>query len=186
MPQGPKLYKEPTIESSNVYKGKILALRVDTVRLQDGRVSYREIVEHPGAVAIVALDKQNQVVLVTQYRKAANEFLLEIPAGTLEPRETPEACARRELEEETGYRTSHLVPVGHFFTAPGFCTEVIYTFLARGLKKGTARPDEGEEINTKLVPLTQVPNLIKSGEIHDGKSIASLLMVLNNMWQEDL
>ena len=180
------MYKEPTIDSSNIYRGKILALRVDTVRLQDGGVSYREIVEHRCAVAILALDTQDHVILVTQYRNAANEFLLEIPAGTLEPGETPEACARRELEEETGYRTSNLTPVGRFFAAPGFCTEIIYTFLARGLEEGTARPDEGEDISTKLVPLTQIPSLIRAGEIHDGKSIASLLMVLSDIWQEDL
>jgi len=156
----------------------VVKLRVDTVRLPDGRTSLREIVEHRGAAVIVPLDGQGRVILVRQYRKAAEELLLEVPAGTLEPGENPIQCAQRELQEEAGYSADRLQPLPPFWSAPGFTTERMYPFVATGLHPQSARADEDERIEPVTVPLSQVPLMIRSGEIRDAKSIASLLMVL--------
>jgi len=169
---------ETTVASQRVYEGRLINLRVDTVRLENGRLTTREIVEHPGAVAVVALDEDDSVVLVRQFRKAAEGELLEIPAGTLEDNEEPSACARRELEEETGYRARHLEQIGGIYTSPGFCTEFIHFYLATGLQKGRSTPEDDEAIEIIKVPFSDIPALISRGEICDGKSIAGLLSVL--------
>jgi len=169
---------EATVASQRVYEGRLVNLRVDTVRLENGRLTEREIVEHPGAVAIVALDGDDNAILVRQFRKAAEKKLLEIPAGTLEAGEEPIACARRELIEETGYRAECLEQVGGLYTSPGFCTEYIHLYLATGLKKGLSAPENDEAIETIKVPLSDIPAMVSQGEICDGKSIAGLLSVL--------
>lgn len=169
---------EATVASQRVYEGRLINLRVDTVRLENGRLTEREIVEHPGAVAVVALDEDDNVLLVRQFRKAAERDLLEIPAGTLEAGEEPIACARRELKEETGYRAECLEQVGSFYPSPGFCTEHIHLYLATGLQKGRPAPEGDEVIKTVKVPLSDVPAMVSQGEICDGKSIAGLLSVL--------
>ena len=169
---------EPTIESRQFFSGRILNLRVDTVRLPGGRTSTREIVEHRGAVCLVAVDDEDNVLLVRQYRKAVEATLLEVPAGTLEPGEEPMECARRELQEETGFDAEHLETLATFYTTPGFSNELMYAYLARDLRPSPLRSDEDERIEVVPVPLRQIPEMIRSGEIQDAKSIASLLLAL--------
>ena len=169
---------EVTVASQRVYEGRLVNLRVDTVCLENGRLTEREIVEHPGAVAVVALDGDDNVLLVRQFRKPAEKELLEIPAGTLEAGEEPIACARRELKEETGYRAECLEQVGSFYSSPGFCTEYIRLYLATGLQKGRSAPEGDEAIEIIKVSLSEIPALVSQGEICDGKTIAGLLSVL--------
>ncbi len=169
---------EETVDSHSVYKGRILNLRVDTVRLPDGGEAKREIVEHNGSVVIVALDDKGQAILVRQFRKPTGEFLLEATAGTLEDGEDPDVCARRELEEETGYIAGDMRRIGSFWIAPGFCTEYMYAYVATELRRGTVNQDDDEDIEVVKVPLNQVSRMIVDGEIRDGKSIAALLMAL--------
>ncbi|HIC94715.1 MAG TPA: NUDIX hydrolase [Anaerolineae bacterium] len=167
--------KEVTLASRRLYEGRIVNLRVDTVRLEDGRVTEREIVEHRGAVAVVALDGDGNVLLVRQFRKPAERELLEIPAGTLEAEEEPASCARRELAEETGYRAGHLEPMGGFYSSPGFCTEYIHLYLATDLSPSPARAEYDEAIELVRVPLSEALRMIGRGEICDAKTIVGLL-----------
>jgi len=170
--------EERTLESQLLYKGRLVNLRLDTVELPSGRQAKREIVEHRGAVAIVALDAAGQALLVRQYRKATERTLLEIPAGTLDPGEEPGDCAQRELQEETGYRAGKMERIGGFYTSPGFCTEFIHLFLATGLESSPLPADADEAIELLRLPITDAPKLITSGEICDAKTIAGLLTVL--------
>ncbi|HID87413.1 MAG TPA: NUDIX hydrolase [Anaerolineae bacterium] len=167
--------EEITLSSRRVYEGRIVHLRVDTVRLEDGHVTQREIVEHPGAVAIVALDDGGNVLLVRQFRQAAGEVLWEIPAGTRETGEDAETCARRELREETGHRASHMERLLRFYTSPGFCTEQIDLYLATGLSPASRDPEADEAIEVEAVPLTEALEMIRRGEIRDAKTIVGLL-----------
>ena len=144
------------------------------MRLDNGMITTREIVEHRGASAIVALLDLDQVILVRQYRYAVSSELLEIPAGTLDPGEKPEDCARRELEEETGYRCAEIKKMTECFVAPGYSTEKIHIYLAKGLTKTTTRMEEDENISTESLPLKDALDKIRSGEIRDGKTIAGL------------
>ncbi len=171
---------EHTVATEQVFRGRIMGLRVDTVQLPGGRVSQREIVEHSGSVAVVPLDGQGNVLMVRQYRKPVEQELLEIPAGMLEPGEEPEAAARRELEEETGYTAHRMEPLVRFFTSPGFCDEEMRSFLATGLVAGQPNPDEDEQIELVPVPLAHAPEMIHRGEIRDGKSISALLLAIQN------
>lgn len=170
--------RERTVESQLVYQGRLVDLRLDTVELPSGSRAKREIVEHRGAVAIVALDAEGEVLLVRQYRKAAEGTLLEVPAGTLDAGEEPADCAQRELQEETGYRAGRMERIGGFYTSPGFCTEFIHLFLATDLEASPLPTDADEAIELLCLPITDAPKLIVSGEICDAKTIAGLLTVL--------
>ena len=170
---------EPSVDSRVAYEGKIVNLRVDTVSLPQGRMGTREIVEHVPCVCIVPLDDDGNVVMVRQYRKPVEETLLEVPAGGMDPGESPEDAARRELREETGYAAEELGHLSSFWTTPGFCTELMHAYVARGLRPGALSPDEDENIEVVRVPLSGAPDLIRRGEIRDAKSIASLLLVLD-------
>src|SRR5262249_53704279 len=143
---------ETVIGSQSIYEGRIVHLRVDTVRLPNGKESKREIVAHRGAVCIVPVRDDGKILLVQQFRLAAGKTLLEIPAGTLEEGEGPALCAERELEEETGYRAAKLVPLFQAYLAPGYSTELIYAFLATGLTPTQAHTDADE--NLELTPLS--------------------------------
>ena len=170
---------EPTIESRRIYDGRIIGVRVDTIRLPDGGTSQREIVEHGASVVVVPVDEQGRVILVRQYRKPPEKALLEAPAGGLEEGETPEEGVLRELQEEIGFIPGSLQGMGGFWMAPGFCTEYMHAFIATDLTQSTLPPDEDENIEVEPVPLVQVPELIRSGEIQDSKSIAALLMAMH-------
>lgn len=169
---------EPTIESHLVYQGRILNLRVDTVQLPRGTPGVREIVEHSEVVCTVPLDDENNVILVRQFRKAVEESLLEIPAGGIEEGEAPEEAVVRELQEEIGYTADSLRHLSTFWTTPGFCNELMHSYLATELRPDSRRPDEDENIQVVRVPMDRIPGMIRGGEIKDVKSIASLLLVL--------
>ncbi len=166
---------ETTLHSQRLYDGRIVKLDLLDVRLPDGNEARREIIRHPGAVAVVALDAAQNVLLVRQYRTAADKILLEIPAGTLNPGEDPLACAERELQEETGYRPGKLEAMGGIYTAPGYTTEFIWLFSARDLSEFRLAMDDDEFIEVERKPLAEALALIDSGEIADGKSVAGLL-----------
>ena len=171
--------EEKTIESEQIYNGKVVQLRVDTVSLPDGRTKKREIVVHPGAAAIVALVNEGEgegkeVLLVEQYRKAVESRTLEIPAGTLEEGESPEECARRELIEETGFQASKMDTLTEFYPSPGFSSEIIHIFKASGLREVS---DGEAELPIKFVRLSELLMKIRNGEIKDGKTVIGVLMV---------
>ncbi|MBI4307515.1 MAG: NUDIX hydrolase [Chloroflexi bacterium] len=169
---------ERTRQTRRIYEGRILNLREDVVELSDGRVARREIVEHRPVVALVAVDDQDNAILVRQYRKAVEAELLEVPAGSFNEGERPEQAAQRELEEETGFHAGEVRPIGGFYSAPGFCSEYLHVFLCTDLRRVGAHPDEDEEISAVPIPLARIPDLIRSGEIRDAKSVAGLLMYL--------
>lgn len=170
---------EPTVESKLVYQGKIVNLRLDTVRIGEDDLRSREIVEHSECVCVVPLDQEGIVCLVRQYRKPAEESLLEIPAGGVEDGEDSREAVLRELQEETGYTADSLQHLTSFWTSPGFCTELMHAYLATGLRPGSLPPDDDERIQVVKVALEGIPDMIRSGEIKDAKSIACLLMVKN-------
>jgi len=167
---------EQTIESTEVFSGRIVKLRVDRVRLPNGAESTREIVVHCGAVTAVPLLDDHTVVMVRQYRQAAGEVLLEIPAGTLEHGEDPAVCARRELVEEIGYSPEMLTLMFRSYLAPGYSSEMLYTFLAEDLVRAGGNSDPDEFIEVVEVPLADAVMLIHSGEIKDAKTICGILM----------
>ncbi|MGI5875677.1 MAG: NUDIX domain-containing protein [Dethiobacteria bacterium] len=169
---------EKTIKTRHVYEGKILNLRVDDVLLPDGSQSKREIVEHPGAVAIVPINDKKEVVFVKQFRKPAEKVLLEIPAGTLKPGETAESCAQRELAEETGYRAGRLQKIASYYSSPGFVGEKISIFLAQDLIEQQVEKPAGEFVIKELFPLSEASRMINEGIIEDGKTIIGLLLAL--------
>lgn len=171
-------FTEKLLASRTVHEGNIVKLRVDTVALPDGRSGTREVVEYAGAVAVVPVNENKELLLVRQYRHAVGKTLLEIPAGKLEPEEDPETCAQRELLEETGFEAGHLERLFSFFSTPGFTTEKLHLFLAAQLKLGKQNLDEDEFIDVVTVPLKQALEMIWSGEICDGKSIAGIFATL--------
>ena len=170
--------EEKTLSSQLIYDGRAVRLRVDTVRTADGRETTREIVEHADCVAVVTLDADNNVLLVNQFRKPAEKELLEIPAGGIDPGETPEETVRRELREETGYLPRKIERLGGFYSAPGYCTEYLYLYLATDLVPGPLHAEDTEGIELVRVPITQISGLIDSGKICDAKSTAGLLAFL--------
>lgn len=173
--------KETTLRTERIYSGRIVKLDVIDVRLPDGKETTREIIRHPGAVALVALDAEQRVLLVRQYRNAADKILLEIPAGTLHPDEAPLACAERELQEETGYRPGKLEPLGGIYAAPGYTTEFIHLFLATDLSESRLAMDDDEFIEVERLPLPEALAMIEQGVIADGKSVVGLLRVARRL-----
>jgi ADP-ribose pyrophosphatase len=135
-----------------------------------------EVVVHPGAVTIVPIDDQGRLWFVRQYRHAAGERLLELPAGTISPGETPEACAARECREEIGMAAARLIPLGGFFLAPGYSTEYMHLYLAQGLTPAPLAGDEDEDLELEVVPFQEVKDWISRGDVRDGKSLAALLL----------
>jgi ADP-ribose pyrophosphatase len=175
--------RETVVGSRTVHKGHYLDVRVDDIVTPDGRRSTRDIVGHPGAVAVVALDPEDRVLLVRQFRLVAGRTLLEIPAGTLDrgddgSLEDPDLAARRELEEETGFRAGTWEHLGAFWTAPGFATELMHLYLARDLEpadEGRLGPDEDERLELERVPWREAVEMAERGEIADAKSLVGLL-----------
>lgn len=176
MPQNKTDFHEALISSTRLFEGKIINLRRDEVTLPNGKTGTREVVEHPGAVAIVPITNEGQVILVRQYRHPVLQDLLEVPAGKLDPDEKPEACALRELAEETGFTAKKLRKLTAMYTTPGFSDEVIHVYLAEDLVKSDKQPDEDEFINTEIYTLEQVRAMIISGEICDAKSLVALCL----------
>lgn len=168
------LYEEKTMKSDKLYEGKIVNLRIDTVELPDKKYSKREIVEHPGGVAVIPVTEDNKLVLVKQFRKPVERFLYEIPAGKLEINEEPRETAVRELKEETGYTANKLSYLYEFYTSPGFSNEKIYLFLGEDLVEGEAEPDSGEFIESESIAIEDLLKMIDRGEILDAKTIMGI------------
>jgi len=162
---------EVTLSTEKVFQGKRISVRVDRVRLTDGTESIRDIVEHPDAVVIAAVDDQRNLIFVRQYRKAPETELLELPAGVIDPGEEPIVAAMRELREETGYSAERLEEIGSFYSAPGTMTEMLYAYLASGLNVDPLPADEDERI-----AWPRALEMARSGEIIDAKSLATLLL----------
>jgi ADP-ribose pyrophosphatase len=170
------------ISTERLYHGRIVSLDRDTVRFPDGSTGQLEMLRHPGASAVVPFlddpgDRDPRVLLIRQFRHAAEDFIWEVPAGRLDPGETPEACARRELEEETGMRARTLERLTMIYTTPGFTDERIHLFLAYGLEAGTQRREADEFLELHPLRWSEVMALVRSGEIQDGKTLTSLLFV---------
>ncbi|MCH8989886.1 MAG: NUDIX hydrolase [Chloroflexi bacterium] len=170
------LHSEPTIETRRIYEGNIINVRVDTVRMPSGNSATREIVEHSQAVCIVPVDEDGNVVLVRQYRKPAEEALLEVPAGGVEEGEVSEEAVLRELQEEIGYTAGNLQHLSSFWVAPGWATEFMHAYLATELTPSQLEADEDENIEVVRLPFEQAVAMFKTGEIKDAKTIASMLL----------
>ena len=168
---------EQTEEYGGIYNGRILTLHCDTVTMVDGAEEKREVIDHPGGVAVAGLTENNELLLVRQFRYPYKEILLEIPAGKLERGEDPAAAARRELSEETGASCETLTPLGEILASPGGFTEVLHLYMATGLTFGSQHPDEDEFINFERVPFDALLDRCLSGDLRDGKTVAGVLKV---------
>jgi len=154
-------------------------VRQDQVKTRGERTAVREVVEHPGAVAILSLNNQNEIILVRQHRQPAGKILLEIPAGKIDPGEDPLQCARRELLEETGLEASKWEELYTFYTSPGFCDEKIYLYLAQDMKEAFSPTGDAEEnIKVETVSLHDAHSMIENFEIKDGKTIIAMQYAL--------
>lgn len=161
-----------------IHQGKVLDLSVDRVRLPNGREADLEMIHHRGAAAVLPVLPDGKVLLVRQFRYATGGWLVEVPAGKLEPEEAPEPCARRELEEETGWRVAEdgeLIPLGWIWSSPGFTDEKIWLYLARGLERGTVDREEDEVLDLEVMAFDQAVDQARNGQIHDAKTVCALL-----------
>ena len=163
---------EKTLSSEKIFTGRVISLQVDEVELPNGKTSKRELIKHPGAVAIIALTPENKLVLVEQYRKALEKSIVEVPAGKLEKGEEPLTSAERELEEETGYECEKMEHLISFYTAPGFCDELVHVFLAHNIskKENAAGLDEDEFVELLELTLEEAEQLMDEGKICDAKT----------------
>ncbi|NOU99291.1 NUDIX hydrolase [Paenibacillus planticolens] len=168
-----KKFEEVTVKSESIFKGRVISLQVDTVTLPNGETATREIVKHPGAVAVIPLIGDKMIV-VEQYRKPLEKSQVEIPAGKLDKGEEPLKAALRELEEETGYRSEHVRLVSSFSTSPGFADEIIHLYIAENLIKGNAHPDEDEFLECEAITLEQAKQYMRDGRISDAKTIMAV------------
>ncbi len=168
--------REEPVGGEVVFQGKLLTIRVDTVRLPDGRTATRDVVAHHGAVAVVPMPDPEHVILVRQWRHAAGRALLEIPAGGLAPGEAPAACATRELMEECGFRPGRLVPLGAIFLAPGYSTECLHLFLAEELAPERLPHDEDEQLDVEVYNWAEIDALLTRGELADAKTLSGLFL----------
>lgn len=166
--------QEQVVESHRLYEGRVVSLRVDQVKLPGGRSAVREVVEHPPVVAIVALDDRGNVLLVRQYRLPVQRSLLEIPAGGVDPGESAEEAAQRELQEETGQRAGRLERLCGFFASPGYCDEYMHLYRATALEPSGLAADADESIEVVRLPLSEALRLIDRGDICDAKTIVGL------------
>lgn len=165
--------REETISTSSIFEGRIISLQVDTVKMPDGNTATREIVRHPGAVAVLALH-DNRLLVVDQFRQPLGRCEVEIPAGKLEPGEDPLEAAKRELEEETGYRCGRIELLHSFYTSPGFADEIIHLYVTDDLIKGEMAPDEDEFLEVSEITLEEAKALISLGRISDAKTIMAV------------
>jgi len=172
------LAAEKTLSSKVVFEGRAVKLRIDTVRTADGRRSTREIVEHADCIGVVAVDDDDNVLMVKQYRLAAGKELLEIPAGGIDEGEDAETAVIREMQEETGFRPQRVERLCGFYLSPGFCSEFLHLYLAMDLKSDPLQAEDTVGIELIRVPVAQIPDLLASGKIQDAKSFAGLLYFL--------
>ena len=171
-------YTEKTINSTEIFSGKVITLRTEDVSLPDGNVGYREIIHHPGGVGIVALTDDNKILMVKQFRKAIEKEIYELPAGKLEKGEDPLVCGKRELEEETGYTAKEFVPLGFLYPSPGITDEITYVYLAWGLEKGNKNLDEDEFLDVCEMTIDEVYSQIMNNSINDAKTVIGFLKAM--------
>lgn len=164
--------KFETIHSQSIYQGRAFSVRQDQVRLPNGAETHLDIVEHIGAVTILPLDADGQIWFVRQYRHAIKSEILELPAGTLEPGEDPAVCAARETREEIGMGAENLHKIGTFYMAPGYSTELMHVYVATGLFESPLAGDSDEFLDVERIPLAQIPDMLQTGKIVDGKTLA--------------
>ena len=171
------MFEEKTTQTKVIYEGKVVQLQVDDVLLPNGKEAKRELIKHPGAVAIIPITKNKKIVMVEQYRKPLEKSIIEIPAGKLEKGESPEITAVRELEEETGYTTKKLTKVTSFYTSPGFADEIMYIYVSDELEKLDFPPalDEDEFVEIHELTLAEAKQYIQEQRIHDAKTIYAIL-----------
>jgi len=169
------MLKPTLISSKPLHRGRIIEVSTEVLRYSNGREHELELVRHPGAAAVVAMDGSNRACVVRQYRHGVEDLLWEIPAGKLDPGEAPFDCAVRELAEETGVKARTWTPMGLYFPAPGIFTEVIHLYLARELDVGAASPDADEELELDWVPLDEALGRVLRGEWNDGKTALALM-----------
>lgn len=172
-----KKFEEKTIKTEKIFDGRIITLQVDDVTLPNGETSKREIIKHPGAVAVIAITKENKIVLVEQYRKPLEKSLVEIPAGKLEPGENPMIAAIRELEEETGYTTNNLSFITSFYTSPGFADELLHLYITDDIVK-VDQPralDDDEFVEVLELTLDEAKQYVEEERIHDVKTAYAVL-----------
>ncbi len=167
------------VRSEEVYRGHVFTLRKDTLRLEGGKEIQRDVVVHGGAVVVVAVEN-GDLLFVRQYRYAAGQSLLELVAGTLEPGEDPAETAGRELQEEAGFKAARITKLGQFFSAPGFCSELLHCYLAEGLTPSRLPGDEDEEIELERYSLADALRMAREGQIQDAKTLAGLLLYANH------
>ena len=167
--------KPETLASEPIYKGKIFDVRRDAIR--EGKAEYdRDVIVHPGSAVIIPVFADNTVALVRQYRHAAGKYLLEIPAGSLDPDESPETGAARELEEEIGVRAEKIEKIAEFYVSPGFLTEKMYLYLATGLTETAQRLDDDEFVEIERIPLETALEMVRTGTIEDAKTIVGITL----------
>ena len=167
--------REETLSSQTLFEGKIVTLKKDEIRLPNGAEAGREVVEHPGGVAVLALFEDGTVPIVRQFRYPFREVVTELPAGKLEKGEDPRPAALRELAEEVGVTCGELTDLGRLYLSPGFSTEVLYMYLARDLRQGECHPDEDEFLEVERVPFAQLAEQVLSGAVTDAKTVALVL-----------
>ena len=175
MPAKDQRLREILVRSSRMYRGNAVDFRVDEVRLPDGRSAVREYLDHPGAVGIVPFLDSRTIVLVRQYRHPVGEITWELPAGKLDAGETPLACVRRELREETGYTARKISPLLDYWPTPAFANEVLHLFVAENLRSGKSATDEDEFLEATTLPFEKALRYVRSGKIKDSKTVIGLL-----------
>lgn len=168
-------FEEKTIACEEIFDGKVISVRKETVMLPDGRKASRELIGHPGGVGIIPIDGDGNVYMVKQYRKAAKMAMLEIPAGKLEYGENPLECGKRELIEETGYRSEEFILLGEYFATPGYCEEKLTVYLARNLTFVGQNLDDGEFLNVSKYSLDELYKMVMNNEIYDAKTAIAIL-----------
>ncbi len=168
--------QEITLSSQTIYSGKIVTLCCDQVALPNGKPAEREVVKHCGAIAVVPVLANGNIVMVRQYRYPVATELLELPAGKIDGRETPEACVRRELQEETGYIAGRIRKLAAIFTTPGFTDEVIHLYIAEDLTASEQCPDEDEFLEVEIYSPEEIKRLIAGGDIKDAKTLTGLFL----------
>ena len=169
--------QERKLSSEMKFDGKLIKVTYDIADV-NGKEAWREVVHHPGASAVVAIDEENRIIMEKQFRYALNDYLLEIPAGTLDAGEDPLVCAKRELEEETGIIASEWISLGTIATSPGFCNEVIHLYVAKGLSKGEIHWDEDEYVEVERYTMDELLQCIKEETIKDSKTLSALLLAM--------
>ncbi len=169
--------QERKLSSEIKFDGKLIKVTYDIADV-NGKEAWREVVHHPGASAVVAIDENNHIIMEKQFRYALNDYLLEIPAGKLDKGEDPLVCAKRELEEETGIVASEWISLGTIATSPGFCNEVIHLYVAKGLSKGEIHWDEDEYVEVERYTFDELLQRIKDEKIKDSKTLSALLLAM--------